>query len=322
MSTQTQKAAALSGSELLDAVEERKTTANSLYGRELYEPALLVYLSAIWLLKPPSRPQYPEVLSGQVPPDGADAVDLLGGWRGGVSDAESRESALRLSLHLNVAACALKKTDHYLAREACSQVLERGENAKALFRLAQSLNGLGENRGAIRALSRLLKMEGEQNHKEGRKLLAELKARDAAEKELYRGMSGKEGFGSSEVPSTAPPPDPNKKEEDPQITKLRQMFGGGHMGPPPSSRNDESDSDDEAPAASEARLQQNFEEGEERRNKFYADKTREKGAEERGMSKWLRRFLSGFSLLAALGALALAMLVDESKYVKAAPLEF
>ena len=330
--TAERAAQTLSGAELLAEVELRKSRANELFKRDLWDPAIQVYLTAIWLLKPSARPQYPEVLSGQVPPSGSDAVQCLGGWRGGVSDEEARETELRLSLHLNVAACALKRSDYECAREACAQVLERGQNAKALYRLAQALDGQGDTRGAIKSLSALLKMDGEQHHKGARTLLAELRARTEAEKDLFKGIGGKkDGFGSSERPSTEPPPDPNKKVEDPSITKIRQMFGSGAMGPPPSSRADDSSDDEtasETAAERDARLQRDFEEGEARREKFYAERSKKarevvKDTGEAagevdallggGMPKCVRLFIGGFALLSALGAAALAMMVDEAK---------
>ena len=300
----TESCADLKGAELLDECESRKERANGLYKRELYDPAIQVYLAAIWLLKPPARPSYPEVLAGQVPAAGADAEPLLGGWRGGAAAAggdddasapqlAEREAALRTSLHLNVAACALKKADYDLARLACTQLLEaRGENTKALYRLAQAHNGLGDTRSALRSVQRLLAVDKE--HREARKLLSELRARSAAEKELYAGLSGKatkggDGFGSSEKPSVPEPPDPNKKPEDPMVTQLRQMFGSGAMGPPPSARDDSDDDDGggggggggggESAAEREARLEREVEEAEARREKFYAERSAKTRAE-------------------------------------------
>ena len=50
--------------------------------------------------------------------------------------------ALRLTLHLNVAACALRREDYYLAREACTFVLAaQPASPKALYRLAQAHEG-------------------------------------------------------------------------------------------------------------------------------------------------------------------------------------
>lgn len=81
------------------------------------------------------------------------------------------------------------------------------------------------------------------------------------------------------------------------------------------------DSVDEISVAREARLHQ---ESEEKRNQVYAMSGKKKAevdaevadeakrADKGGMNKWAR-LLGGFSLLAALGAIAFAMLIDEKK---------
>ena len=159
---------------LLEEAGRRKDTANGFLQKGIMEPALQGYLAAIWLLKV-SRPTYPEVLSGQVPPADEEAVSLLGSGRGAapappriapgriaavrraaslsVAGVRARlfpppppaaleseaSNALRLALHLNVAACALKRDDWYLAREACAFVLaQQPAQPKALYRLAQA----------------------------------------------------------------------------------------------------------------------------------------------------------------------------------------
>jgi tetratricopeptide (TPR) repeat protein len=309
----TQEAASLTGASLLAQVEERKSRGNAVFSKALYDAAMQFYLSAIWLLKPPARPMYPEALSGQVPPSGSDAVALLGGWRGSETGDATKELALRLSLHLNVAACALKRNDHGLACEACRQVLERGPNAKAHFRLAQALDAQGDTRGAIRELTALLRMEGEANHREGRKMLADLKARDAAERELYKGMgSRKEGFGSSDRPSTAPPPDPNRKEEDPAITRIRQMFGSGAMGPPPSARRNDSDDSDDSDHHDDGDEEQE-EEREGRGGRVGEPESPTTPETSVGINKWVRRFLTVFSVLAMVFAVGVAVMVEGNK---------
>ena len=126
------EAATLTGAALLDEVQSKKDLANDLFRRaastgyaKLYDAALQFYLSAVWLLKP-EKAEYPEVLTGEVPAVGSGAVPLLGGWSGGTAasgtgasaedeELASRETELRTSLHLNIAACALKREDHVLA---------------------------------------------------------------------------------------------------------------------------------------------------------------------------------------------------------------
>ena len=158
---------------LLEEAGSRKDAANGFLQKGLLEPAMQGYLAAIWLLKV-SRPTYPEVLSGQMPPTDEEAAALLGSGHGAAPappriapgriaavqratkhsvasvrawlfpppppdllESEAAD-ALRLVLHLNVAACALRRDDWYLAREACSFVLAlQPAQPKALYRLAQ-----------------------------------------------------------------------------------------------------------------------------------------------------------------------------------------
>jgi len=108
--------------------------------------------------------------------------------------------ALRRTLHLNVAACALKRTDWHLAREAAMAVLvEEAEHPKALYRLAQAHNGAGELAEGVRVLVRLLKVEGQQDNRDARRLLAELKGRREQEKAMFSGVCNKQGFAMSDV---------------------------------------------------------------------------------------------------------------------------
>ena len=190
---------------LIEEAGRRKDASNGFLQKGLLEPAMQGYLASIWLLKvhpkpkpnpnpnpnpkpkpkpnpnpnpnsnQVSRPTYPEVLSGQMPPTDEEAAGLLGGGRGAAPapprippgrvaavqrtasrslasvrawlspppppDALESEAAgaLRLTLHLNVAACALRRDDFYLAREACAFVLAvQPASPKALYRLAQA----------------------------------------------------------------------------------------------------------------------------------------------------------------------------------------
>ena len=161
---------------LLREATKRKDNANDFLKKGMLEPAMQAYLAAIWLLKV-SKPLYPEVLSGQMPPTDQEAARLLGSGRGAAPGAprvppgriaalrhaatvrldalwayyypppppDALESeaadALRAALHLNVAAVALKREDWYLAREACAFVLaSQPVQPKALYRLAQARN--------------------------------------------------------------------------------------------------------------------------------------------------------------------------------------
>lgn len=100
---------------------------------------------------------------------------------------------LRCGLHLNVALCALKREDFYLAREACKYVLSvRPDDPKALFRLAQAHEGEGELSRAINTISSLVRKEP--TNREARRLLTELRERDQAQKAMFRGVCNKKGF--------------------------------------------------------------------------------------------------------------------------------
>jgi len=111
---------------------------------------------------------------------------------------------LRNSLHLNVAACALKKEDWYLARVAAEKVLAVDpESPKALYRLAQAHNGASELKEAVRALSTLLKVEGQRDNREARRLLADVQDRRSREKAFFNGVCNRSGFYQSQEEEAA-----------------------------------------------------------------------------------------------------------------------
>ncbi|KAL1514551.1 hypothetical protein AB1Y20_003648 [Prymnesium parvum] len=127
---------------------------------------------------------------------------------------------LRCSLHLNVALCALKRDDFYLAREACRYVLSvEPEDAKALFRLAQAHEGEGDLPKAVKTLAALVRHEPA--NREARALLAELRARSAAQRDLFRGVCAKKGFvqPDEEQPASAKPP-----KEDELTSRIRSLL--------------------------------------------------------------------------------------------------
>ena len=67
----------LDGAGLIAEAKKRKERANDFFGSGLYDAAMQSYLVGIWYLKV-SRPSYPEVLSGQVPPSDVEASRMLG----------------------------------------------------------------------------------------------------------------------------------------------------------------------------------------------------------------------------------------------------
>lgn len=139
--------------------------------------------------------------------------------------------ALRISLHLNVALCALRREDWYVAREASRFVLRhQPSNAKALFRLAQAHEGEGELRAAVRSLTALLRLDGESGNREARALLAELKAREAKQKEMYRGVCDRSGFHAPVEPVVAGPTKPPKEDE--LTSRIRSLLEASPSSPP------------------------------------------------------------------------------------------
>ncbi|KAL3895777.1 MAG: hypothetical protein SGPRY_013431, partial [Prymnesium sp.] len=86
---------------------------------------------------------------------------------------------LRLTLHLNVAAAALRFNDHTAAKAACEFVLKRKpEHPKALYRSATAHAGNGDFNLAQATLRRLLSLPEQKGNKEARKLM--LTIRDQA----------------------------------------------------------------------------------------------------------------------------------------------
>jgi len=84
---------------------------------------------------------------------------------------------LRLSLHLNLAAAALRLDDWELANDACAFVLRRRpEQTKALYRQAAALKGLGELKRAAKLLEKLLALPGQARHADARRLHGEIHA--------------------------------------------------------------------------------------------------------------------------------------------------
>jgi len=87
----------------------------------------------------------------------------------------ARFAELRVHLHLNLAASALRLADWELAERACAFVLQRrAAHPKALLRQAAALKGLGDLKDAARVLETLLALPGQLTNLEARKLHAEI----------------------------------------------------------------------------------------------------------------------------------------------------
>ena len=234
---------------LLAEAARQKEQGNEMLANGLLDAATQCYLTALWFLRRGS-PTYPKALNLQVAPAGEAAASLLGGGRvspdqptlgrlsrlivllrgggGGGSggrgggdglDGEAAE-ALRVALHLNVAAVALRREDWYLAAAACRWVTERQPaNAKALYRLGVAQEGTGDSPGALRSLAACVKAEPQ--NREARRLFEQLRDEAEQRRSLYSGIGGRSGFGGSDAP---PPPPPGPEREDELTQRIRALL--------------------------------------------------------------------------------------------------
>ena len=101
--------------------------------------------------------------------------------------APPSDIAVLLSLHLNVAASAVKLSEWKIAKAACEVVLDaEPANTKALYRLAKTLEGEGEVKRALATVTALLQCDAKNG--EGRKLYEALRTRRAQEKDAFGNM--------------------------------------------------------------------------------------------------------------------------------------
>ena len=127
--------------------------------------------------------------------------------------ASAEASLLRISLHLNAAAAALKLSEWPAARAACEVVLAVDAlNNKALFRLAKAHEGGGDLKAALTAVVALIKRDPQ--NRDARSLHEELKKRQAEEKDKFKNLFGaKEGAAAGGAPAAAPAAAPSSFEE-------------------------------------------------------------------------------------------------------------
>ena len=170
--------------------EEYKSVANVQFKNGEWRMAIVGYISAVWLLRP-GNPPCPRLLVTNE--DFELAAEALG--TGVWASAEQQDElpgaeALRLSLHLNVAAAALKLGEWRLARAACEFVLSvECDNVKALYRLAKAREGIQDMSGAIATASRVLQLEPQNS--DARRLLGALRARRREEGRMFHGVFGR-----------------------------------------------------------------------------------------------------------------------------------
>jgi len=178
----------------LEITEACKAEANKELASGSTAKALKNYLIGIWLLMRGD----PEPTRALVAPKAVerDAKIALGAGAEGVTDEESfgesfvvQVREMRTALHLNVAAAALKLNMFALAGDACKVVLaDRSEHPKALFRLARASEGTGDLAIAIATLGKLLKVDGQSDNADARKLLQALRSRKTKEAKIYGGF--------------------------------------------------------------------------------------------------------------------------------------
>lgn len=199
----------------IEIAESCKTDANEKLAAGSAGNALKAYLVGIWLLMRGD----PEPTRSLVAPVATerDAKISLGAGVAGMTDTEAfgesyaqQISELRTALHLNVAAATLKLNMFAVASLACGVVLEeKPEHPKALFRSAKAGEGAGDLGGAIATLGKLLKVEGQADNLEARRLLQSLRARKTKEAKIYGGFfeKAREDGGSlyAEAEKTAEP---------------------------------------------------------------------------------------------------------------------
>ena len=158
---------------------ESKAEANELFAAGDSRSAIISYLAGIWFIKSGAELPCPEVVvSRSEALDGA--VDALGDGDEAEEPTLASVRALRITLHLNLAAAALKLEEYELARMACEYVFEKqgfDAPAKAFYRLAKAHAGEGSLVEARALLERLLVTEP--RNTDAAQLLAEVKAREA-----------------------------------------------------------------------------------------------------------------------------------------------
>ena len=149
----------LDGPRRVAQAEELKAVANRHFSAGKWRAALVGYLAGIWLVRRSSDcPLLVALAMSQISTRGEDfkaalaqVANALGAAVPGVAaaegeaEAEEAATAVRVSLHLNMAAVALKISEWAIAKSACEYVLSVDiSHVKALFRLAKVHEGEGE----------------------------------------------------------------------------------------------------------------------------------------------------------------------------------
>ena len=200
--------------------ERIKGAANACFSAGNSHVALVGYATALWLLSKASCPKLishalasgtvdeisgrPEVFDGRLTElsswlqAGGKAMAAAASSDVAQGSADSQQLlVLSKSLHLNLAAAALKLSAYALAKSACEVVLSvDSANGKALFRLARAHEGAGDVGSALSTAVSACKAEPQNG--EARKLLEALRKRRQEEKAQFAGKANMFSASSSE----------------------------------------------------------------------------------------------------------------------------
>lgn len=189
--------------------ERIKGAANACFSAGNSHVALVGYATALWLLSKASCPKLishalasgtvdeisgrPEVFDGRLTElsswlqAGGKAMAAAASSDAAQGSADSQQLlVLSKSLHLNLAAAALKLSAYALAKSACEVVLSvDSANGKALFRLARAHEGAGDVGSALSTAVSACKAEPQNG--EARKLFEALRKRRQEEKAQFAG---------------------------------------------------------------------------------------------------------------------------------------
>ena len=150
--------------------EECKVEANQHFASKDWLPSLVGYMAGIWFIQR-GEPPCPAIVASQSDDAAFDEVPAMLGSGSPVfgrpeaalpKDVEAQVEALRVTLHLNLAAAALRLEKYTIARTACEYVLMvqgAAASSKARYRLAKAMEGQGNGTEAISVLERLLELD-------------------------------------------------------------------------------------------------------------------------------------------------------------------
>ena len=191
----------MDGAARLTKAEECKLEGNAHFSAQNWRGALVGYIGGVWFLQrgePPcprcmassaeasSLSEVPRALGAGEPSAGKPEPELS-------AELATQRDALRLVLHLNVAAAALKLSHWSIARTACEFVLMMQGNAapsKARYRLAKALEGQECYADACEVLEKLLTLDAD--NADATKLLEAMRKRAPPPKLNYETMGAEE----------------------------------------------------------------------------------------------------------------------------------